>query len=134
MQKLLVIDTNILVNAFKSANPKSKARQLLRQIINGKYKMCISTDIIEEYEDVLHRPVLGLNPVDVDLFLSWVRLNSFWIEPKPSTPPSVEMGDEDDRAFFDVAVCLDVPLITRNFSDYPVHELIFPIEDFHIEE
>ena len=93
MQKLLVIDTNILVNAFKSKKSDSIARTLLKRIIAGEYKMCVSTDILSEYQDVLHRPELGLNPRDVDLFLSWIRLNSFWIEPKPTTSPQVEMRD-----------------------------------------
>lgn len=41
------------------------------------------------------------------------------------------MGDEDDRVFFDVARCLNVKLVTRNLSHYPVHELRTSIDELY---
>ncbi len=37
---LLVIDTNIIVNAIKSSNPNSKSVQLLRDVMLGK-QQCV---------------------------------------------------------------------------------------------
>ncbi|MCR5509465.1 MAG: hypothetical protein K6F54_00705 [Lachnospiraceae bacterium] len=86
---------------------------------------------MDEYEDVLHRPELGLNPVLVDRFLAVIRIQGFQIDPLPTSQTLVEMNDEDDRAFFDVAKCLNVKLVTRNYKDYPVHELITLIDELY---
>ena len=67
---LLVVDTNIIVNAIKSGNKESKSRQLVRDIMIGKHTMCVSTAIMAEYADVVHRPQLQLNTILVDRFLS----------------------------------------------------------------
>ena len=128
---LLVIDTNIIVNAIKSPNPQAKSVMLLRDVFCGIHKMCISTKIIEEYEDVLKRAELQLSPQKVDRFLAWIKLNAFWIEPRPTTKDQVSMRDEDDRIFFDVAKCLNAKLVTRNYKDYPVHELITLIDEIY---
>ena len=128
---LLVVDTNIIVNAIKTNNEESKSRKLLRDIMIGKHVMCVSPAIMDEYEDVLHRPQLKLNQILVDKFLAVIKLMSFWIEPLPTTQDSVEMRDEDDRVFYDVAKCLNVKLVTRNYKDYPVHELITLIDELY---
>lgn len=128
---LIVVDTNILVNALKSRKEGAKSRRLIKDILIGKYKMCLSEEIVGEYEDVLHRPQLQLPYQEVEVFLSWIKLNGFWIEPLPTTTERIKMGDEDDRCFFDVAKCLGAPLITRNYTDYPVHELITLIDDLY---
>ena len=41
------------------------------------------------------------------------------------------MVDEDDRIFFDVARCLNVRLVTRNYRDYPIDELITLIDELY---
>lgn len=128
---LLVVDTNIIVNAIKTNNENSKSRMLMRDIMTGKHTMCVSQAIMDEYDDVLHRPRLNLNQMLVDKFLAVIRLISFWIEPLPTTQHEVEMYDEDDRIFFDVARCLNVKLVTRNYKDYPVHELITLIDEMY---
>lgn len=43
------------------------------------------------------------------------------------------MKDEDDRIFFDVAKCVGAKLITRNYTDYPVHELITLIDEMYTD-
>lgn len=128
---LLVVDTNVLVSALVTKSKGSKSYLLVKDLLEGKHKMCISTDIMGEYEDVLNRPQLSIDSRKVAWFLSWIRLNSIWIEPRPSESPHVEMRDEDDRVFFDVAKCLNVRLVTHNYKDYPVHELITLIDELY---
>lgn len=128
---LLVVDTNIIVNAIKSGDDNSKAVRLMRDVMLGNHTMCVSSAIISEYEDVLHRPHLKLNYILVEKFLSVIKATSVWIEPLPTNPDMVAMKDEDDRVFFDVAKCLNVKLITRNYKDYPVHELVTLIDDLY---
>ena len=58
-------------------------------------------------------------------------MEALWIEPLPTNAEEVEMGEEDDRVFFDVARCLNVKLVTRNLSHYPVHELRTSIDELY---
>lgn len=53
---LLVIDTNILVNALLSNDDQSKSIRLLNDVFQGVHRMCVSSEIMNEYRDVLSRP------------------------------------------------------------------------------
>ncbi len=132
---LLVIDTNIIVNAIKGHNDDgknpSKAQRLIKDVLSGKHRMVVSSAIISEYEDVLRRPELGLNPVLVEKFLAVIKVLSLWIEPLPTSNEEIEMIDEDDRIFFDVAKCLKVRLVTRNLKHYPIHELRTSLDELY---
>ena len=121
----------IIVNAIKSSDPNSKAAMLMRDVFNGVHKMCVSPDILDEYEDVLYRTELNLDRALVSYVLSWIKINAFLIDPKPTTQHEVQMVDEDDRIFFDVARCLNVRLVTRNYRDYPIDELITLIDELY---
>ena len=128
---LLVIDTNIIVNALKSHDDNAKSVQLMRDVFTGKHKLCVSPEIMREYRNVLGRPQLGI-PGDISSrILDWIDRYAFHIEPLPSTPETVEMSDEDDRPFFDTAKCLKARLITRNYKHYPVHELITLLDELY---
>jgi len=50
----LVLDTNVVVTAFRSRAGASA--ELLRQIRHGRAQMLASTPLFVEYEDVLSRP------------------------------------------------------------------------------
>ena len=130
MQRI-VIDTNILVNALKSQNDEAKSVLLLEDVFRGKYEVGLSSEIVREYRDVLHRPHLNINPEDADAVIALVEKHGYYIEPRPSTNDYVEMRDEKDRVFFDVAKCLNAKLITRNYKDYPVHELVTLIDELY---
>ncbi len=136
---LLVIDTNIIVSAIKSGIKQnqdgeyiySKAYRLMADVFTGKHQMVVSKAIIAEYEDVLHRPKLQLDPLKVERFLAYIKFSAAWIEPLPTTQEQVEMKDEDDRIFFDVAKCLNIRLITDNLKHYPVHELRTKLDELY---
>lgn len=136
---LLVIDTNIIVSAIKSPHIEdlfgnttlTKPQKLMYDVLSGKHQMVISKAIYAEYDDVLHRTRLELNPILVDKFLGFIKTFSIWIEPLPTTPLEVEMGDEDDRIFFDVAKCLNIKLVTGNLKHYPIHELRTSVDELY---
>lgn len=124
---LIVLDTNIIVSALKT--PDGKAYMLLEQVLEEKYKVCISSDIMAEYTNVLNRDKLALDKYLVDYLLSWLVINGLWIEPLPSNNDTVPMKDESDRKFFDLAKCLQAKLVTGNFKHYPVHELVTSLDE-----
>ena len=127
---LVVLDTNIIVSALKT--PDGKAYSLIKQILMGKYKICVSSDIMSEYRDVLNRDSLNLDKYLVEYLLSWFIINGLWIEPLPTNNGIVPMIDESDRRFFDVAKCLHAKLVTGNPKHYPVHELITSLGEFDL--
>ena len=104
---------------------------MLDDVIRGKYLMCVSSGIMDEYRNVLFRSELGIKKDNAEWILSWIRLNALWIEPLPSKTDRPKMQDEDDRVFYDVAKCLNAKLITRNYKDYPIHELITLIDELY---
>jgi len=58
----IVCDTNVLISGFLfGGNP----REVLQLCSSGKVINCISPEIIQEVEDVLHRPKFGLLPEQV---------------------------------------------------------------------
>ena len=59
----IVIDTNVLVAAFRSRNGASF--RLLSTIDSGKFEINLSVPLVLEYEDVLRRLGLGFSPEDV---------------------------------------------------------------------
>lgn len=128
---LIVIDTNILVNALKSANPTARSNRLLDDVFEGIHTMCVSSAILDEYRDVLFRPQLKISKSVISEVLHWIEENAYHIEPKPTTQAEIEMKDEDDRIFYDVAKCVNARLITRNHKDYPVHELVTLIDELY---
>lgn len=136
---LLVIDTNIIVSAIKTPvrydslgnKVYSKPQKLMYDVLDGNHKMVVSKAVIEEYEDVLHRPELKLNVLLVEKFLAIIKISSLWIEPLPTNNSQVKMIDEDDRIFFDLARCLKIKLITDNIKHYPVHELRCTLDELY---
>ena len=46
----LVLDTNIIISAFSR---KSQYRMVLDRLLAGSYQLCVSNDIMLEYEEKL---------------------------------------------------------------------------------
>jgi putative PIN family toxin of toxin-antitoxin system len=49
----VVLDTNVLVSAFRSR--EGVAFRLVSLLREGRFKICVSVPLVLEYEDVLHR-------------------------------------------------------------------------------
>ena len=94
----VVLDTNILVSALLS--PTGNPAKIYRMFLSGMLDLVISAVIIDEYEDVLHRPRLKIPTEEAAIILAAVRQYGEMVNPVPSTDA---MSDEDDRAFYDAA-------------------------------
>lgn len=131
----IVVDTNIVANAIrKGGNRNAKSRCLLRYIYYHKYEVYISSSIFDEYKRVLYGyPRINPSKIARMLWFLWIKKYAIFIEPRPTNQEHEEMKDEDDRIFFDVAKCVGAKLITRNYKDYPVHELITLIDEMYTD-
>ena len=128
---LLVIDTNIIINTLLSHSDDSKSMQLLDDIFNKTHRICVSSEIMDEYREVMSRPKFRIPKETIEELMQWIDENSIHIEPRPSDQNTVKMRHEDDRKFFDVAKCMGAKLVTRNYKHYPVHELVTLIDELY---
>lgn len=120
----MVIDTNIIVSALLS--PDGAACQVLSDALDGKHEVFVSVEIFQEYADVLHREKFGFDEDIIVYLLDWFRDNAIWVE---VTKSDIQMPDEKDRVFFDVARCCRARLLTGNIKHYPVDELVTSLEE-----
>jgi putative PIN family toxin of toxin-antitoxin system len=115
----VILDTNVLMAALiKRDGPN---RQALRKILNPvlPFKICYSSQIVDEYVDVLHRaPIVsrGLVP-EAEALLQLVLDEGEQIVPKYI--PAIVYPDEKDRPFLEAAVYVDAILLTNNLRDFP---------------
>src|SRR5215471_6476219 len=98
----VVLDTNVLVSAFRSSLGASY--QLLQTLERGTWRPVISPALAFEYEAVLKRGATGSNPTlqDVDEFVEYLcsrsRLVQIYFRWRPTLP------DPDDDRILEVAV------------------------------
>jgi putative PIN family toxin of toxin-antitoxin system len=112
----VVIDTNVLVAAFRSSLGTSY--RLLQTIEQRRWRPVISPALALEYESVLKRGVeeLGLSLGDIDEFMEYLcsraRLVQIYFRWRPMLP------DPDDDRILEVAVRTGSPIVTFNVRDF----------------
>ena len=67
---ICVLDSNVLVSAMRSRLGASN--ELIRFLAGGKFRTAVSTALILEYDDVLHRPgmVACYTDEEIDSFIN----------------------------------------------------------------
>jgi putative PIN family toxin of toxin-antitoxin system len=114
MSKNVVIDTNVVVSALMT--PNGNPAKILELVSHRELQPFYNGDILAEYEDVLSRPELKINPEKKNTFISSIENGWILVEPAVST---VSMPDEDDRIFYDTAKEVGAIIITGNLKHYP---------------
>ena len=115
----VVLDTNVLVGALiKGDGPN---RRVMRAVLAdpASFRICYSSQIMAEYEDVLSRPVItarGLQD-EARALLELMRRVGLEVVPKPVY--AVVYPDLDDRPFLEAAVYVEGALVTNNLKDFP---------------
>jgi len=120
-----VLDTNILVSGLLSA--QGNAAKIVNAVRDRQINLFYNDIIMTEYNDVLFKAKLGLNPEDIDNLLTSITSLGFLLIPKTSKFP---MTDEDDRIFYDTAKTAKAYLITGNIRHYPTEPFILPPAQF----
>ena len=117
----VVVDTNILVS---SISKKSSLRWVFNAFINEKFTLCVTTEILAEYEEILQRffgnelasIVLQIieNAVNVEFvttYYAWMLIKS----------------DPDDNKFVDCAIAANAKYIISNDKHFKaLNEVEFP--------
>ncbi|MCC6280944.1 MAG: putative toxin-antitoxin system toxin component, PIN family [Saprospiraceae bacterium] len=104
----VVIDTNVLIAMIGLASPY---RPVFESILSGELTMCITTEILYEYQEILTRK----NGVEVaDNMVQFFSIHPFVEKVEPFYHFKVIEQDPDDNKFIDCAVAASVDCIVSN--------------------
>ena len=130
-----VIDTNVFISALLSKRADSATVRVLEAMFDGKIVPLYHEDILEEYNEVLHRSKFHFKEETIQLVISAVKQYGVEVFPQPTGEILVDM---DDLVFYEVAMEKkddDAYLVTGNQKHYPVRDFIVtPAEMMEIIE
>jgi uncharacterized protein len=110
----VVIDTNVVVSANLVDEGPSAA--IFHLGINQKIQMYVSPAVLAEYEEVLKRPRLKLEPAKIEGAVALIRGTSRMVYPTVSLKIS---GHDSDNRFYECADAAQADyLITGNTADF----------------
>lgn len=115
----VVFDTNVLLASL--LKPDGANRRCLRLVLGNpaSFTICYSSQMMDEYRDVLSRPVVtgrGLARPAHDLLALVAKVGE---ELVPKYIPALVYPDIDDKPFLEAAVYVNGVLITNNLKDFP---------------
>jgi len=119
--RYIVLDTNCLLQALPSNSPYHK---IWTEVLDGNISLCVNTDILEEYEEVIARkatPEIAQNIVDAIVNLTTTVMQNTYVHFE------LLPADSDDNKFVDCAVASDAEYIVTNDKHFnPLNEIPWP--------
>ena len=119
-----VFDTNVLVSSLLTRYREAAAARVVDAITSGRIIPLYNDEILEEYEDVLHRDKFPFKDADVCSLIDSVK--EVGISVNPSSTGEI-LPDMDDLVFYEVVMEKrddDAYLITGNIKHFPEREYI----------
>jgi len=110
----IVLDTNVLVASISS---KSPFHWVWQSFLQGKYKLCVTTDILNEYAEIIER---YFSPADVEHVLTEMMLNENIVQIARYFEWNVLGNDPDDNKFFDCAVAANADYIVSQDKHFDI--------------
>ena len=117
----IVLDTNSLIIALSS---KNKYGVVWKAFLEGRYTLCVSNEILEEYVEVIGR---NLSPTLADMVAYAILLHQNVERIAPHFRFCLITADADDNKFVDCAIIAGAKYIVtedRHFND--LKEIQFP--------
>ena len=110
----VVIDTNCLIQMISMHSPY---RPIWNAFLAGKFQLCISNEILEEYQEIIEQQTTARIAENIILLILNKRNVTF-------VDPHFRLGliaeDPDDNKFVDCAVCGNAEYIVSNDSHFRV--------------
>lgn len=117
----IVLDTNCLL---MSLSPRSPYRGVWQAFLCGKYTLCVSNEIIEEYAEVMARNI-SRNVSEAIIYAILTRSNVLRVDPHFSF--GLISIDVDDNKFVDCAIVSNARCIVTEDKHFNVLKTIpFP--------
>jgi putative PIN family toxin of toxin-antitoxin system len=110
----VVLDTNVLVSAL--LNSFGAPGRVLDLVLAGELTVAHDDRVLAEWRQVLRREKFGFSAGDVEVLLGFVEGEGISVNPSPL---AIELPDQDDLPFLEVAHAAEATLITGNTRHYP---------------
>lgn len=114
MNKDIILDTNVLLTALKSS--RGTSFRLLAGLMDGRYRLHVSTPLIAEYEAVLKRGHLSLSDDQIDDIIDFICAQATHHQIFYLWRPTLK--DPDDDFILELAVKAGASIVTRNTNDF----------------
>ena len=119
--RYIVLDTNCLLQALPSNSPFHK---IWTEVLEGRICLCVNTDILEEYEEILAiktTPEIARNIVEAIANLSTTVFQNTYVHFE------LLPADSDDNKFVDCAIASDAEYIVTNDKHFnPLKDIPWP--------
>ena len=133
MKYCAVYDTNVLISALLTKHRDSATARVLDAIASQRVIPLYNQEILDEYDEVLHRPKFKFSEGKIQGLLSVIRAFGIAVEPSPT---GVILPDMDDLVFYEVVMEKrddGAYLITGNIKHFPDREyIVTPVHLFCI--
>ena len=121
MSRRVVLDTNCLLQAISR---RSRFYPIWRDFIQGRYELCVTTEILDEYEEILSRytsPIVGRMVVEAIL-----RANNV-VRVDAQFRFGLIESDPDDNKFVDCSIVANAEYIVTDDAHFDVlKDIPFP--------
>lgn len=127
-RRRVVLDTNVVVSAHLRADGRQAL--ILELGLARRFQLCVSEDLLAEYEEVLLRPRFAFDPRLVGRSMKAIRDAALVVKPRKEFRIT---RDPDDNKVLDCAVEAHAAfLVTGNVRHFPVRfrgvRIIPPVE------
>lgn len=117
-----IIDTNVIISALLSKKEDTATVEVMRAVLGGTITPLFTREILEEYNEVLHRNKFHFREEAIQKLLNAFRVFGAEVFPKPT---GELLPDMDDLVFYEAALEVeDAYLITGNMKHYPARDFI----------
>ncbi len=128
MKVYAVLDTNILVSALISRRSDTAVVLTLETLLSGEVIPLYNDEILQEYNEVLHREKFHLQERLVDAIINHIRKEGIASE-RIHTDES--FPDPTDIVFYEVALSKDDSfLVTGNIRHFPKNPIVVTPAEF----
>ena len=110
----IVLDTNCLLQSLPSKSPYHK---IWTDILSGRISLCVNTEILDEYEEILSQKInseVATNVVEAIARLHTTAYQEIYVH------FDLIHDDEDDNKFADCAVASGAEFIFTNDKHYNI--------------
>lgn len=122
--KCIVLDTNCLL---QSLSRRSSFYDVWQSFVLGKYILCVTTEILEEYEEIISS---HMSPIAAKLAIEMILRAKNVLRVDAQYRFHLIEADEDDNKFVDCAIVSNAEYIVSNDKHFDVLKTIpFP----HVE-
>ncbi len=122
MRRLVVLDTNCLVQSLPQQSPYHK---IWEDFLNGKFLLCVSNEILNEYEEIIERYSSAYVAQNI---VNAIAHSPYTIYKESFFKFNLIEADPDDNKFVDCAITANAEYIVTEDTHFRVLKtLSFPI-------